>query len=185
MKPHKPSCRTGLLPLLLLLVAIGVYVASSRGGTPDVGEPYGTRQTTGQSTGAGTQSALVERVVDGDTFIAQVEGRRERIRLIGIDAPEMPGENKSGEPFAQEAWDRLAGLVEAQTVHLTMDTSDRDSYDRLLRYVYLEDGTFVNRQLALEGLADVKSYPPDTALQPLLEEAERDAKASGLGIWSD
>ncbi len=185
MKPRKPPYHAGILPLLLLLAAVGVYIASSYGGAPEGNNPVETRSTTTRLSGAGTQTAQVERVVDGDTLIAQVDGRRERIRLIGIDAPEMPGEGKSGEPFAQEAGDRLAGLVEGRTIQLAMDTSDRDSYDRLLRYVYLEDGTFVNRQLALEGLADVKSYPPDTAKQSELDEAERDAKARNIGIWSD
>lgn len=185
MKPHTPSYRGGLLLLLLLLVAVGVWIVSSQGGTPETGDPTGTQQTTGRQTEVGAQLAQVERVVDGDTLIAQVDGRRERIRLIGIDAPEMPGEGKSGEPFAQEASARLASLVEGRTVQLLRDKSDRDTYDRLLRYIYLEDGTFVNRQLALEGLADVKSYPPDTAMQSLLDEAERDAKSLNLGIWSD
>jgi len=183
----------------LLLLAITVWALGRAGTGPVSPGATGNLGTTAAvpssgtvppSTGTGLPSAgtvcRVLRVVDGDTFVAEVEGTRERVRLIGIDTPELArdGGAVTGEPGGDAAKARRAERAEGRTVILVRDVSDRDAYDRLLRYVYLEDGTFINQILAQEGWADVKRYPPDTARQSELEQAEADAKSSGLGIWS-
>ncbi len=187
--------RNAPLPLFLaaLLLGAAVWAALDR---VDPGTPATVSQTvpmTAATSGpppAGSQErCVVERVVDGDTLIASVDGVRERIRLIGIDSPEIAatgedGSVKAGEPYGPEAALRLGELALGRPLRLVRDVSDRDRYDRLLRYVWLEDGTCINLVLVQEGLADAKSYPPDTAMQSELDQAERQAMDLGLGIWS-
>ncbi len=82
--------------------------------------------------------AFVTGIVDGDTIHINIAGERFTLRYIGIDAPEMAS------PSGDVAREANLRLVEGQTVYLEKDVSETDRYDRLLRYVYLADGTFVN-----------------------------------------
>ncbi|MBP2030637.1 micrococcal nuclease [Methanohalophilus levihalophilus] len=115
----------------------------------------------------------VVRVVDGDTLVLT---SGEKVRLIGINTPEV------GELYYDEATAFLSELVLGKEVLLEGDTSNRDKYGRLLRYVRV-NGIFVNEQLVREGFAEEKAYEPDTRYQPLFEEAEGYAQAHDLGIW--
>ena len=126
------------------------------------------------------EEAEVTRVIDGDTIEVMIEGQSFRVRYIGMDTPER------GDPFFQEATDANARLVANQTVTMVKDVSETDRYGRLLRYVYLADGTFVNAELVRQGYALVATYPPDVAHQELFvalqqeaREAERDCGARG------
>ena len=121
-------------------------------------------------------TALVTRVIDGDTIV--IEGGY-RVRYIGIDTPEID----DGEPFGMEAFEVNQRLVEGKIVRLERDVSQTDKYGRLLRYVYV-DGIFVNAELVRLGLAEAKAYPPDTKYQEYLEELEREARDAGWGIWA-
>jgi micrococcal nuclease len=121
--------------------------------------------------------ARVVAVVDGDTLTVRVDGRVERVRLIGINAPE------SGECLAGAATRRLAALVADGPVRLERDVSDRDGYGRLLRYVHA-DGELVNAALVRSGLALSRAYPPDTRRQPELDQAQREARRAGRGQWA-
>jgi len=100
----------------------------------------------------------VIEVIDGDTIV--IEGG-ERVRYIGIDAPEM---GPPPEPFAVEAWQTNRELVEGKAVRLERDVSATDRYGRLLCYVYV-DATFVNAELVRQGLARARAYHPDTKYQ--------------------
>lgn len=126
-------------------------------------------------------SALPEVVVlsvtDGDTLRVAVDGVSEPVRLIGINAPE------DDECLAAEAAQRLAELVDTGPIRLESDVSDRDQYERLLRYVYAGD-LFVNEQLVAEGLALARRYEPDTALAEVLEAAQARALEAGVGMWA-
>lgn len=115
-------------------------------------------------------------VADGDTLEVEIDGREERVRLIGIDAPER------GACFAAEATTALRELVEGEEVALESDTSDRDRYERLLRYVHV-DGTHVNAELVRDGFAVARRYRPDTARADELEAAEEAARSEGRGLW--
>jgi micrococcal nuclease len=129
-------------------------------------------------------------VLDGDTIDVVVGGTVERVRLIGINAPE------SGECFSDEATTALASLVEGRALRLEVDTSDRDAYGRLLRYVWADgadgaDGagrgereTSVNERLVRDGFAIARRYEPDTALSDRLDAAQAEARRSGLGLWA-
>lgn len=114
------------------------------------------------------------RVIDGDTIVIQGE---ERVRYIGIDAPERD------EPLGQAATELNRKLVEGKRVRLERDVSDRDRYGRLLRYVYV-DGTLVEAELVRQGLARVRAYPPDTKHHQELSALEQEARQAGRGVWA-
>ncbi len=120
---------------------------------------------------------MVTKVIDGDTII--VEGGY-RVRYIGIDTPET---YPRMEAFGMEAWQANRQLVEGKEVRLEKDVSETDKYDRLLRYVYVDD-TMVNAELVKLGLAEAKAYPPDTKYQNYLERLETEAKSAGRGMWA-
>ena len=124
--------------------------------------------------------AHVERVVDGDTILLAGGWR---VRYIGMDTPEMRGENNNPEPYALEACQVNAALVEGRSVRLVRDASDTDRYGRLLRYVYAGE-TFVNAELVRQGLAYAFPLPPDTQYSSLFENLERDARKKKLGMWA-
>ncbi len=126
---------------------------------------------------AGHATALVVRVLDGDTIEVLLAGETLRLRYIGIDSPE------DGQPFSAEATQANRQLVEGKKVLLEKDVSETDRYDRLLRYVYLLDGTFINAELVRAGYARAAAYPPDTRYQDYLESVQQEASQAGLGIW--
>ncbi len=129
---------------------------------------------------ADAEKALVLRVIDGDTLELD-DGRR--VRLIGIDAPEKEGPYTRAEPYGDTAAEYARKALEDQTVWLERDVSDTDRYGRLLRYVYLADGTQVNRWFVAEGLARAAEYPPDTRDAGLLQRAEQEARQENRGLW--
>ncbi len=123
------------------------------------------------------ETAKVTRVIDGDTII--IEGDY-RVRYIGIDTPEVYPQM---EAYGAEAKQANRELVEGKKVRLEKDISETDKFGRLLRYVYVDD-TLVNAELVRLGLAEVKSYPPDTKHQRYLEELEEEAREAGRGMWA-
>lgn len=122
--------------------------------------------------------AIVTRVYDGDTIDVELDDRIYRLRYIGVDSPERE------EPFYQEATDFNRDLVEGQTVMLVKDVSETDQYGRLLRYVYLPDGTFVNAALISNGMARLVTFPPDVAQTDYLRALQEQAQADETGMWS-
>ena len=121
--------------------------------------------------------AFVMQVIDGDTIEVILNGESYKLRYIGIDAPE-PGMDCS-----QESTDANRSMVENQIVELERDFSDIDQYGRLLRYVYLPDGTLVNAELVRLGLAVALAYPPDTKHQEIINLNELEARNSAACIW--
>lgn len=120
--------------------------------------------------------AFVTRAVDGDTMVLD---NGERVRFLCINTPEK------WETHYHEATEALRAMVENQTVILQKDVSDRDKYGRLLRYVYLPDGTFVNAEMVRLGHAKAYHYPPDTSHYEEMVELEKEAKSSHLGLWNE
>ena len=131
-------------------------------------------------------TAVVERVVDGDTFIAEIGGRSEPVRLLGIDTPESVARTRPVQCYGKEASLRLEELLPAGTaVTLVKDVEARDAYNRLLAYVVRsDDGLFVNFALVDEGYAAVLNYPPNDYYADVLARAESAAKTAGRGLWS-
>jgi endonuclease YncB( thermonuclease family) len=131
-------------------------------------------------------AATVERVVDGDTIVVHVSGRRERVRLVGIDTPESVKPNTPVQCFAIQASNRTKALLPPGTgVRLVRDVEERDRYRRLLAYVYrLRDGLFVNLALVREGYASPYTFPPNVAHADEFVSAAAEARAGGRGLWS-
>ena len=113
------------------------------------------------------------RIIDGDTVELE---NGERLRLIGIDAPE------SGQRYFSEARGRLAEFVLNKEVALEKDVSDKDEYGRLLRHVWFGD-TFVNLEMVRLGYARALTIPPDLKYKDLFLDAERQARQNQLGQW--
>jgi micrococcal nuclease len=126
---------------------------------------------------SGYQTAAVTRIIDGDTIEIEIEGRTYRLRYIGMDTPER------GRPFFSEATEANRQLVENQTVLLEKDVSETDRYGRLLRYVYLQDGTMVNAELVRQGYAQVATFPPDVKYQDTFIQLQREAREARRGLW--
>jgi micrococcal nuclease len=95
-----------------------------------------------------------------------------------MDTPER------GDYFFEEATQANAQLVEGQTVTMVQDISQTDRYGRLLRYVYLADGTFVNAELVRLGYAVIATYPPDVKYQAMFLELQTSAREQGVGLWA-
>jgi micrococcal nuclease len=125
----------------------------------------------------------VTKVIDGDTV--ELEGG-ERLRYIGVDTPEMNfGKELGSECYAKEATKKNEELVLNKKIKFINDKNVRDKYGRLLGYVYLENGLFVNEILVKQGFAKSYPYKPDISKQNIFEEAEKVAKNSNLGLWSN
>jgi len=123
----------------------------------------------------------VNQVVDGDTI--EIEGGA-RVRYIGVNTPETVHPTKAVECFGKEASNYNKKLLEGGLVRLQRDITDTDKYGRLLRYIYLPDGTFVNLKLVTDGYAYADTYPPDVAHAKEFVAAQSAARAAGRGLWT-
>lgn len=129
----------------------------------------------------------VTRVIDGDTIEVLIDGEIEVVRLIGIDTPELKHPVKAVECYAVEASRYMAKLVAGKYVRLEADPTqdDRDRYDRLLRYVFLEDGTFINKAMIAGGYAYQYTYSGKAyKYQTEFKKAEADSWRRREGVWS-
>jgi micrococcal nuclease len=122
---------------------------------------------------------LVRAVLDGDTIDVSTIGR---VRLLGIDAPEIGRGYDTSAPFGREARERLTTLLLHRWVRLEQEGTALDVYNRHLAYVMTEDGQFVNALLVREGLARVSARVPLTRL-PELQRAEAQAQEFRRGMW--
>ena len=123
----------------------------------------------------------VSKVVDGDTI--EIEGGA-RVRYIGVNTPETVHPTKPVECFGKEASDYNKTLLAGGYVRLVRDITDTDKYGRLLRYIYLPDGTFVNLKLVVGGYAYADTYPPDVVHAKEFVAAQSAARLAGRGLWA-
>lgn len=131
--------------------------------------------------------AEVARVVfvhDGDTIDVMLAGRRVRVRYIGIDAPELSDQRPAVAALAQSAWMENRRMVQGREVALEWDVERTDVYGRLLAYVYVEPGIFVNGWLVEQGLARTLTIPPNVKHRDALRALELAARAGGRGMWA-
>lgn len=128
------------------------------------------------------EQALVTRVIDGDTIELQ-DGSH--VRYLGIDTPETVHPTKPIEMWGKEASDRNKELVENKIVYLQKGIRDTDEYGRLLRYVYTEDGTFINAELVSEGYATAYIFDPQDWYSQTLVQLEQYAKMKQVGMWAN
>jgi len=136
---------------------------------------------------APTGTARVERVIDGDTIVVRIGRGTERVRLIGIDAPEVAKRGEPGECFGDEATRILADLAPpGGTVVLERDAEARDVYGRLLAYVSVPAGdrsVLVNHELLARGAARTLRIEPNTARAAEFDAVAAEARAAGAGLW--
>ena len=126
-----------------------------------------------------SEPVLVRAVVDGDTLDVVAFGR---VRLLGIDAPELGRGYDTPAPFGLEARERLTQLTLHRWVRLEQEGAALNVYNRHLAYVVTEDGVCVNAALVRDGLARVSARVPLTRL-PELQRAESEAQAFRRGMW--
>lgn len=122
----------------------------------------------------------VERVSDGDTVRLLIAGRDEKVRLIGIDAPEL-----GQRPWGKRSKDHLREIISGSSwsVSLELDIVERDKYGRLLGYLRTPDGTLINEMMVRDGYAVLYTFPPNVKYVDLLTKAQTDARSKQLGIW--
>jgi micrococcal nuclease len=173
---RRRKLRWAWLVLLLILAASALL---DRSGT------FGQR---GDDWEAFDQKAFVVRhVIDGDTLeVTAPGGKRERVRLIGVDAPETNA-SSGGPPehWAPEATRYAEARAEGKEVILRLDgTEARDRYGRLLAYVYLSDTESLNLALVRDGHAYADRRFRHT-YRPQFEQAEAAARKGAAGLWKD
>jgi micrococcal nuclease len=139
------------------------------------------RQTT-STEGVPRTDGLVTTVVDGDSIHVILGSTTERLRLIGVDAPEVEHPDQPAECFGEEAALFTQRSLEGRSVRIEYDIELRDRFDRLLAYVF-QGGRLFNETLVVEGFAFERSYPPNLAHQEELRRAEIDARRNRRGLW--
>lgn len=132
------------------------------------------------------ETAEVVRISDGDTIVVRLaDGKEYRVRYIGIDTPETHHPDIGAEPFGYEASALNREYVKVgDTVILEKDITNTDQYGRLLRYIFTEDGVFVNAELLRAGLAQARNYEPDSKYADYFFALQQEAKAEGRGMWA-
>jgi micrococcal nuclease len=132
----------------------------------------------------------VVRVADGDTIIvgnprSKNAKRRYKVRLIGIDTPEsVRSLYQDVMPFGKEASDYTKSRLRTGTrVFLVFDKESRDKFGRLLAYIYLSNGEFLNATLVKKGYAFAKRFPPNTRYASLFDKLENQAQRQQRGLW--
>lgn len=136
---------------------------------------------------------LVKRAVDGDTLVLE---SGERVRLIGIDTPEMHESDKlyrdsqrskqdtsTIQKLGRKSYEFTKNLVEGKRVALEFDVERHDKYSRILAYVYLKDGTFVNAEIVKQGYASLMTIPPNAKYSDLFLKLYREARENRRGLW--
>lgn len=134
----------------------------------------------------------VERVVDGDTAIINIDGESFRVRFIGVNTPES---TTRIEEYGKEASNFTKKYLTGKEVYLEKDVSETDKYGRLLRYIWLEEPSSLdieeienkmfNAILLKEGYAKVATYPPDVKYADTFVQIQRSARENNLGLWGN
>jgi micrococcal nuclease len=171
-------------PVLAMILAGACTVGSCDADT--------TTAPAGEASSVLAANAVVRSIVDGDTIDVETNGSEERVRLIGIDTPEIAhpagGDRpaNAAECFGDEARQFTSTMLSVGTsIRLERDVVARDDYGRLLAYVYRAgDGVFVNYELARQGFAQPLHIEPNSRFAPLIVEATTRAESDGAGLWT-
>ena len=129
------------------------------------------------------QAVSIATIYDGDT-VRLSDGRK--VRLIGINTPELGRDGEPDQPLARQAKATLEQLLKSnRTLLLQPGKQNQDRYGRLLAHLYLNDGTNLEAQLLQRGLGFAISIPPNLKLRECLNQAELQARQQQLGVWSE
>jgi micrococcal nuclease len=131
------------------------------------------------------EKASLVSITDGDTIkVTRADGSKATVRYIGVDTPEIKHQgNGTTEAFGSEATALNEWLLRDKALCLQSDAGDTDKYDRLLRYVYLPDGTMVNYALIRMGYAQIMTIQPNILFQQKFLAAQTSAREEGLAMW--
>lgn len=183
--------RRRLIFSLILATSLAVVIVTGAGTASPQVQTIITQ--TSQVLGSASHTVLdsqpglwhVSDTIDGDTIDVTLNGKTERVRLLGIDTPETHDPRKPVQCFGQAAADHTRQLLLGKNVRLEPDPtdSDRDKYNRLLRYVYLPDGTLVNAALIRDGYAFAYTVFPLERLDEFIA-LEADARQANRGLWA-
>lgn len=183
---------TGLFCLIIVSACCGIYGCSGTdvsyyGGEAKVSVPFGRNYN--------YEDILVSRVVDGDTLVLE---NGQRVRLIGIDTPEVHMSEKLYSQaqrsktdiqtimnMGKRASQFTRSLVEGKRVRIEFDAEKYDKYGRLLCYVYLKDGTFVNAEIVRQGYASLLTIPPNVKYADLFRALYQEARENNRGLWKE
>ncbi|PID32005.1 hypothetical protein CR970_02785 [Candidatus Saccharibacteria bacterium] len=169
--------RPRLIAIIMIVLSLVVYIGQDRGWFSTSNDKLRTSQPG------------LYRVVhfdDGDTITVDMNGRTETIRFIGIDTPEIHDRRKAVQCYGHEAAVFTRNMIGNSRVRLEADplNTNRDRYNRLLRYVYLPDGTFVNAEIVRQGYAFAyTSFPMVHA--DYMRELQAEAQREQRGLWSN
>lgn len=133
----------------------------------------------------------VVRVVDGDTYVVNLDGNETKVRLIGVDTPEsvasqeyLDRTGKENTEFGKDVSSYMKDMLsEGSTLYLEFDVDKYDKYDRVLAYAYFEDGEMVQEHLLKKGFARVMTIEPNVAHSERFVELEQEAMNNGVGMW--
>lgn len=167
-----------LISLLVSLLIVGVAsIARSQGWLTDAAQ-------TAQQSQPGTYA--VSHFVDGDTIDVDMSGQSQAVRFIGVDTPETHKPNTPIQCYGPAAAAYTKHRIGAQRVRLVADSksSNRDRYNRLLRYVYLPDGTLLNQDLIENGYGFYYPYFPFSKSDSFAASEQR-AMAAHKGLWGN
>lgn len=122
------------------------------------------------------------KIYDGDTIGAAVDGRFEKIRLLGIDAPEM-----DQRPWGKKSRECLIALISdaASKISLEYDIERRDKYGRILAYIWTEDRKMLNEEMMKNGCAVLFTFPPNVRYAERLRAAQKKAQEQKAGLWGE
>jgi len=123
----------------------------------------------------------VGRIYDGDTFQTR---SGERIRLLGINTPEVAHASSPAQTMGKEATEALRKLISGKVVRLDFDEQRRDVYERTLAQVYLRNGDWVNAKMVELGMAHVYTFTPNLRWAGELIALEQQARRNKRGIWN-
>lgn len=172
-------------PHVFFAVLVGVFVFLNNSGLKQ--DKVIKPSPTSNQVSATKEQAEVLRVIDGDTIEVLINNKKETVRLIGIDAPEVVDSRKTIECFGKEASDKAKEILDGKTVTLESDPTqgDRDKYGRLLRYVFIDDLNF-NKLMISEGFAHEYTYQSNPYEYQLeFKSAQKLARENKVGLWSD
>lgn len=167
--------KKNLVKMLLALALIGVsFLYNQYYVTPE------------QSAPIPAGSYKVVQIEDGDTITVVMDGNEERVRFIGVDTPETKDPRKPVQCFGQAASSFTKNLIGQNPVRLEADpeNTNRDRYNRLLRYIYLPDGTLVNAKIIEEGYGFAYTSFPFSKKQEF-KNLENQARAENRGLWNE
>ncbi len=167
--PTKKKRRIGnLIAMVIFLLVAGFYVINEK-------YPFAGKQEE-------DSYVFVLTVHDGDTVSVLLGRKKEKIRLIGIDAPEM-----GQQPWGEGAKNYLESILNAsgQKVRIERDVEERDTYGRTLAYLWTTKGEMVNVMMVRGGYAMLYTFPPNVKYVQEFTDAQTEARNARAGVWSE